>query len=77
MKKVLLTAFVLLSTSSALAQPTDEIDANYVFEDDPLSALSERERGPIIKTRMRFARTTLLRPRLHFVRELKKSVEDL
>lgn len=79
MKKLLVTLFVLLTTSSAFAEPTtqEEVDANYVFDDDPLNALNDRGHIPIIKTRTRYSRATLLRPRLHFVRELQKSVEDL
>lgn len=79
MKKLLVALCVLLSTSSALAEPSvaAEVDANYVFDDDPLNALGDRVHIPIIKTRTRFVRPTLLRPRLHFVRELQKSVEDL
>jgi hypothetical protein len=82
MKKLPLMLLVLLSSSSSLAQTKarsapEEVDASYEFEDDPLSALNQREAIPRIRSRVGTRRTTLIRPRFHFIAELKKSVENL
>ena len=52
-------------------------ETSYVFEDDPIAATGEVARGMRIRVRPGMVRTTLLRPRTHFVRELLKSAEDL
>ena len=50
---------------------------SYVFRDDPLGGGSGGPTSARIKVRQHGARTTLLRPRLHFIPELLKSVEDI
>jgi hypothetical protein len=50
---------------------------SYVFRDDPLGGNSSGANTARIKVRQHGARTTLLRPRLHFIPELLKSVEDI
>jgi hypothetical protein len=49
----------------------------YEFEDDPLSAGGFGPNDATIKVRPRAARTTLIRPRIQFVDEMLKSVENL
>jgi uncharacterized membrane protein len=49
----------------------------YTFEDDPLAAPGMDMMNGMIKVRPKAARNTLIRPRLHFVTEMLKSVEML
>jgi hypothetical protein len=49
----------------------------YEFEDDPLAAGGFGPSDATIRVRPRAARTTLIRPRIQFVDEMLKSVENL
>jgi len=49
----------------------------YTFSDDPLSGNSDAANAAVIRTRRAGTRRTLIRPRLHFVPELLKTVENL
>jgi hypothetical protein len=49
----------------------------YRFDDDPLSAMRQEATGGLLRVRRMTARPMLLRPRLHFVPEMLKSVESL
>ena len=49
----------------------------YEFDDDPLAAGGFGPNDATIKVRPRAARTTLIRPRIQFVDEMLKSVENL
>jgi hypothetical protein len=75
-------AVVLLAAGGAAAQtPGDgrksEQGYSYTFSDDPLAAGGMDVMNGIIKVRPRALRNTLIRPRLHFVTEMLKSVEAL
>ena len=49
----------------------------YTFDDDPLAAGGFGPNDATIRVRQRAARTTLIRPRVSFVPEMLKSVENL
>ncbi len=49
----------------------------YEFSDDPLAAGGFGPNGATIKVRPKAARTTLIRPRTHFIPEMLKSVENI
>jgi hypothetical protein len=49
----------------------------YEFDDDPLSAGGFGPNDATIRVRPKAARTTLIRPRIQFVDEMLKSVENL
>jgi hypothetical protein len=49
----------------------------YEFDDDPLAAGGFGPNDATIRVRPRAARTTLIRPRIQFVDEMLKSVENL
>ena len=49
----------------------------YEFDDDPLAAGGFGPSDATIRVRPRAARTTLIRPRIQFVDEMLKSVENL
>jgi hypothetical protein len=49
----------------------------YEFSDDPLNAGGFGPNDATIKVRPRAARTTLIRPRVSFVQEMLKSVENI
>jgi hypothetical protein len=49
----------------------------YTFDDDPLSAGGFGPNDATIRVRPRAARTTLIRPRIQFVDEMLKSVENI
>jgi hypothetical protein len=71
-----LTAF--LASGAALAQDKEKGDGyGYEFDDDPLSAGGFGPNDATIRVRPRAARTTLIRPRIQFVDEMLKSVENL
>ena len=80
-------AFVLMLASSAWAQDApaakDTGDAKsgegygYEFSDDPLAAGGFGPNDATIKVRPKAARTTLIRPRTHFIPEMLKSVENI
>jgi hypothetical protein len=70
-----------LASGAALAQDKpagDKPDGyGYEFDDDPLSAGGFGPNDATIRVRPRAARTTLIRPRIQFVDEMLKSVENL
>ena len=74
-------AFALLTPSVAAAETakvTDDEDGYvYDFHDDPLSAVGNSVLTAQIRVRAKGVRRTLIRPRMHFVPELLKSVENL
>ncbi|MCA9620614.1 MAG: hypothetical protein KC731_16440 [Myxococcales bacterium] len=49
----------------------------YVFPDDPLAGNDRAAQAALIRVAPRAMRRTLIRPRLHFIPELLKSVEQL
>lgn len=49
----------------------------YEFDDDPLAAGGFGPSDATIRVRPRAARTTLIRPRIQFVDEMLKSVENI
>jgi hypothetical protein len=63
---------------SAHADPSKKVDNyGYEFTDDILDAPGNDVHAGYIKARPPRARDILLRPRLHFVPEMLKSVENL
>ena len=77
-----LAAFAV--TGGAFAQAKDAAAGGdkgdgygYEFDDDPLSAGGFGPNDATIRVRPRAARTTLIRPRIQFVDEMLKSVENL
>jgi hypothetical protein len=70
-------------TGAAFAQAAGEKPAGdkdgygYEFDDDPLAAGGFGPSDATIRVRPRAARTTLIRPRIQFVDEMLKSVENL
>lgn len=68
-------------TGGAFAQAKDAGEKGdgygYEFDDDPLSAGGFGPNDATIRVRPRAARTTLIRPRIQFVDEMLKSVENL
>lgn len=71
---------VCLSTvaSEASAEPTKKDDQyGYVFGDDVMTGASMGATAPQITVLKLGRRDRLLRPRLHFVSEMLKSVENL
>jgi hypothetical protein len=79
-----------LLASSALAQGVKETPGGgdaagggdkegygYEFDDDPLAAGGFGPSDATIKVRPKAARTTLIRPRTHFIPEMLKSVENI
>ncbi len=80
----LLFAAASLASCPAFAQAsTDYVDQTdgsgqrVVFKDDPLGADGNASTGATIVVRPRAARVGLLRPRVHFIPEMLKSVENL
>lgn len=55
----------------------DKEGYGYEFDDDPLAAGGFGPSDATIRVRPRAARTTLIRPRIQFVDEMLKSVENL
>lgn len=77
---VALTAFLVTGGAFAQTKETgsDKGDGyGYEFDDDPLSAGGFGPNDATIRVRPRAARTTLIRPRIQFVDEMLKSVENL
>ncbi len=64
---------------SAWADPQKADDKGYTYEfgDDKLLGADGQGTIPIIKVRPKAARSLLHRPRLHFVQEMLKSVENM
>ena len=63
--------------AQAMAQTDSDDSYEYRFEDDPMSAVLQGELSTLVRIRTGTPRTTLIRPRTHFVPELLKSVEHL
>ena len=61
---------------AALVQYLDR-DTAYVFQDDPLAGQSQGPASERIRVRPRGQRAMLIRPRVHFVKEIFKSAEAL
>jgi hypothetical protein len=79
-------ASVLLLASVSFAQEAggdaaaaggDKEGYGYEFDDDPLAAGGFGPNDATIKVRPKAARTTLIRPRTHFIPEMLKSVENI
>lgn len=79
-------ATVLLVASVSFAQEAggeapaaggDKEGYGYEFDDDPLAAGGFGPNDATIKVRPKAARTTLIRPRTHFIPEMLKSVENI
>ncbi|MGC4066065.1 MAG: hypothetical protein QM784_15720 [Polyangiaceae bacterium] len=73
---------ILASSSVAFAQAksTDgggDGGYGYEFSDDPLAAGGFGPNDATIRVRPTAARTTLIRPRISFVQEMLKSVENI
>ena len=73
-----------MASGAAFAQAKDAPAAGdkgdgygYEFDDDPLAAGGFGPNDATIRVRPRAARTTLIRPRIQFVDEMLKSVENL
>jgi hypothetical protein len=77
------TMLVLVSTVTPSAHAQDgraarsERNQIEVFDDDPLDAVGLVDRGARVRSRRNVGRTTLIRPRTHFIAELTQSVENL
>jgi len=73
-----LAAFMASGAALAQDKPAGEKDGyGYEFDDDPLAAGGFGPSDATIRVRPRAARTTLIRPRIQFVDEMLKSVENL
>jgi hypothetical protein len=73
-------AALILSAGLASAQVKESKSDDgygYQFDDDPLNAGGFGPNDATIRVRARAARTTLIRPRISFVPEMLKSVENL
>jgi hypothetical protein len=75
-----LSAAVLFFTALSSAQVKESKSDDgygYSFDDDPLNAGGFGPNDATIRVRPKAARTTLIRPRISFVPEMLKSVENL
>jgi hypothetical protein len=69
---------LMAGLSSAQVKESKSDDGyGYQFDDDPLNAGGFGPNDATIRVRARAARTTLIRPRISFVPEMLKSVENL
>jgi hypothetical protein len=74
---------ILASSTVAFAQAAPAGDKGgdsgygYEFSDDPLNAGGFGPNDATIRVRPTAARTTLIRPRISFVQEMLKSVENI
>lgn len=71
---------VLACSTAAFAQAAKEGGGEgygYEFSDDPLNAGGFGPNDATIRVRPTAARTTLIRPRISFVQEMLKSVENI
>lgn len=59
------------------AEPELAPDVNYDFEDDRVTGDGVAPVGTLVPGRIRPRRTSLVRPRVHFVLELTKSIERI
>jgi len=77
---ILAAVAVMLITVPAFGQTKtfeEKEGYGYSFDDDPLAAGGFGPNDATIRVRPRAARTTLIRPRVSFVPEMLKSVENL
>jgi hypothetical protein len=81
---VMLLASSAWAQDAAVAKETPGGDSSkggegygYEFSDDPLAAGGFGPNDATIKVRPKAARTTLIRPRTHFIPEMLKSVENI
>ena len=70
-------ACALSLTTGAAAQGTSAPDVSYEFEDDNVEGGYRSPLGDLIRVPPRGSRVTLVRPRVHFVPELMKSIETI
>jgi hypothetical protein len=63
--------------SAQIKESKSDDGYGYQFDDDPLNAGGFGPNDATIRVRARAARTTLIRPRISFVPEMLKSVENL
>ena len=80
--KVLVGLLAVVGVSAvapmAYADPTKKDDSyGYIFNDDALQALGRDANGAQILVRKTGSRERLLRPRVHFIAEMLKSVENM
>lgn len=68
---------IFVSASAALAETPKDKGYEYRFEDDKLLADNMGATGAKITVRPKAARVTLLRPRVQFIQEMLKSVENM
>ncbi len=78
----LFAAMALLSSSAPAKNKSVEVIKKsdgyaYVFDDDPLAGNNNGAHAARIRVLPRGVRQTLIRPRLHFIPELLKSIEQL
>ncbi len=72
------SALLFTGVAGAQIQETKSDDGyGYSFDDDPLNAGGFGPNDATIRVRKAAARTTLIRPRITFVPEMLKSVENL
>jgi len=69
--------FVAGLSSAQVKESKSDDGYGYQFDDDPLNAGGFGPNDATIRVRARAARTTLIRPRISFVPEMLKSVENL
>jgi hypothetical protein len=69
--------FVAGFSSAQVKESKSDDGYGYQFDDDPLNAGGFGPNDATIRVRARAARTTLIRPRISFVPEMLKSVENL
>lgn len=74
---VLMLASTAFAQDAAVKEDKGGEGYGYEFDDDPLSAGGFGPNDATIKVRPRAARTTLIRPRTHFIPEMLKSVENI
>ena len=82
---IALVAASMCWTAAASAKPSrtaakiDKDDAGYIykFHDDPMQGTAGGAHTPRIRVYPRGMRRTLIRPRLSFVREMLRSVENI
>lgn len=73
----LVSATVGAQTKAGYAESREGRDQSVVFDDDPMRAAGMDAVGVTLKVRGGPARFLLVKPRLDFLQELRKSVESL
>jgi hypothetical protein len=73
---ILATSGTVFAQSAKAAEGGDN-GYGYEFSDDPLNAGGFGPNDATIRVRPTAARTTLIRPRISFVQEMLKSVENI